>query len=266
MAWYMHMQVSVLVVGHRQADIIPYLLKAYDLQSVKDFEIIYTENDTAKNETGVKVLKSLKTRIPLKRIVNYKKETLATCWNTAAGRAKGDLLILTKGSVIPDRFLIENYINANDGNHLLSGVCHNVDPDRLLMASVTEALKDYADKWQWHPLSQMVWGLDIMSRFTGKVSFLHNRPYYLVSGNNMAIPANVFKQVGGLDGSLADQCSPDWDLALKAWADGFEFRHVPGAIAFQVESKNNHIEQDEAKRKSLHIFFTRESNILGKLK
>ena len=58
------MKTSVLIVGYKQAKIMPYLLKAYDLQSTKDFEVIYVENGAGSDEQGIRLLKETKLSVP----------------------------------------------------------------------------------------------------------------------------------------------------------------------------------------------------------
>jgi glycosyltransferase involved in cell wall biosynthesis len=260
------MYASVLVVGYKQARMMPYVLRAYDLQSTNDFELIYIENGAGENEAGIQYLKTVKLKVPIKYIVNHKKETPGCCWNTAAGRAQGKLFILTKGDVIPDRFLVESYIKRDDQEHLMAGVKHNIDPERLLGFRPSEVFENYPERWSWHKLSRLVWNLDITTRFMDDIIDFHGRPYYLVSGSNMAVPKHIFNQVGGFDVRLQDDSPVDWDLALKAWADGYEFKYVPGAIGFQVESWDQWQQKDEARRKCLEKFWQREKTLLGRLK
>lgn len=260
------MKASVLVVGYRQADIIPYLLRAYDLQSFKDFEVIYVENGAGTDERGIKTLKEVKTKVALKKIVNHKNENIGLCWNMAAKQAQGDLLIFTAGNIIPDHFLVESYVKANDENHILAGVKYNIDPTRLFLLEMDKVFEDYAKKWNWHQMSRMVWGLDITSRFMTDITAFGNRPYYLVSGKNMAIPRKAFEQVSGASGHLKDGFPSDWHLALKVWADGYEFKHVPGAIAFQVQKPGDENRLKDLKQEQIKEFHRMEKDILGKLK
>lgn len=250
---------SVIVVGYGNFQHLPYLLRALELQSTNDFEVVYVENGAGlDNRTINLLLKELKHKLKLKKIVNHKRTPERICWEMALPHTKGDLLIFLKGDVIPDRYLVESYIKANDDEHVLIGSRNTIRPDSLFAVNVTKALSGFDNKFHWHPLSKMVWQLDVMMRFMDDIFLENRRGYYLTSSDNMAVPRKIYEQVIPL------KDPPDWDLGLKAWVDGYGFRYVPGAISFKGISPRDFELKDQERKTNLKEFFQREKTMLGR--
>lgn len=248
---------SVVIVGHGHREYIPYQFRALELQSTNDFEVVYVENGTNHEETGIQVLKRIDPKFALKIIVNKVKLSDKECWELAVNRARGDLVIFLNGDVIPDRYLVESYQKFNDGDHLLVGVNHTIHPNKLFTVNVVKALSGFEHKLHWHPLSRMVWQLDIMSRLMDDLILDKGKAYYLTSSDNMAVPKDIYNQVKPLEDPV------DVDLGFKAYMDGYSFRYVPAAIGFKSVDPSVFKERDKNRKEVIGKFMLREKTILG---
>lgn len=260
------MKASVIIVGNSQKQVLPYVLKAYDLQAVKPHELIYVDNDTRGSSNIKNHIKASSTKFKIKYINNFHKQNLASCYNLAVSMATGDLLVFMGESLIPDYFFLEHLQKAHDGNHVLIGQKLLIDREQLCFLKPEEAFVNYEKKYRWHKLASLVFEVDVLARFMDQINSVSGRPYAFTPDAGVAIPKKILEMADGFNSQLDEAISPLQAATMRIFFDGGILRYISGALAFDAQPSVRRPEASlEQLSTRLMAFHAYEKTVLGRL-
>lgn len=205
--------VSVIVPTYNRPDRLARCIAALARQEAPagGFEIVVVDDGSRE---PVQVEPALSEQVTVVRQANAGP---AAARNAGAARARGRLLAFTDDDCAPDQGWVQALARAarSHPRHLLAGRTINALPDNPY-ATASQVLMDYLGVY-FGPTS-------------GRVP--------LVASNNMAVPAEAFRALGGFDRGFPLAAGEDRDFCARWYEAGKATAAVPEAVVYHAHRMN----------------------------
>ncbi len=203
---------SVIIPSYKGSHKFPNTLKALEMQTFGNFEVILVVDSSA--DDSLEVLGRTSTKLNI-TIVDRPNQGRSVTRNTGAAVATRELLIFFDDDTRPEPDCVAKHIlhHQHAQNSILVGA---VPEDYSLMKTDFQQYKAYLSRKWTTPLEKVEGPLPEARLF--------------LTAANFSISAHSFQQLGGFDDQLTD--AEDFDLAIRAFQHGISIYFNARAIAW----------------------------------
>ena len=245
------MLISVIVSTYNRPDALSLILKAFNYQTDRDFEVIIADDGS-----GVETRKTINRMIidsnyPITHVWQEDKGfRLAMIRNRAATKAKGDYLIFLDGDCIPRANFIETHRKLAQNGFLVAG-------NRILLSEefTSLVLKNEEKIWNY---SFKNWFKIYLKKGINRLHPLIVCPYFnnlrnlkdnwkKARGCNFALYKKDYFSVNGCDSSFEGWGYEDSDLAIRLIHSGVKIksgRYATGVFHLYHKENDRTLEKD----------------------
>lgn len=245
------MLISVIVSTYNRPDALSLILKAFNYQTDRDFEVIIADDGS-----GVETRKTINRMIidsnyPITHVWQEDKGfRLAMIRNRAATKAKGEYLIFLDGDCIPRANFIETHRKLAESGFLVAG-------NRILLSEefTSFVLKNEEKIWNY---SLKNWLKIYLNKGINRLHPLIVCPYFnklryqkdnwkKARGCNFALYKKDYFSVNGCDSSFEGWGYEDSDLAIRLIHSGVKIksgRYATGVFHLYHKENDRTLEKD----------------------
>lgn len=199
------MMFSIIAPEYKQLHYLDKIKSAWDVQTLKDFELIISSDGIDDEVEAWCKQKNVKHAQHEKNGINYSKVV-----NDGAKMAEGDYLFICNCDSYPDPDCLEQLAKAAHPNKLISAIRVNVDQEGKIVSPD--------------------WRLDtiILNPDEDVVDIFNPNPWRYMTGNGILIPRALFWKLGGYYEGYG-KGRQDWDFCFHAEAEGVGMAWCPKA-------------------------------------
>jgi GT2 family glycosyltransferase len=209
---------TINVAVYNQLDNLKLILKALEMQTFKDFEIIVC--DDGSNDGTMEFVNQDENDRVRYFWQNKKGFRLAKSKNNGVRATKGKYFVSLEGDVIPHFKLLEEYKRWVKPKRVIYGVRHEIEwlPEEIDFEQLDRCvtLRDY----RLAALKELP---------------IHNRPWRLCSGCNFLIPTDTLKDIGGWNENYTHYGVDDYEVCLRLAMAGCDFMALPEAYGYHLK-------------------------------
>jgi GT2 family glycosyltransferase len=220
------MKASVILSSFNNLPALKLSIETLKIQTEKDFEIIIS--DDGSTDGTVEWLQEEKIKHFTRPNEGYR---LAYIWNRGADLASGDRFIFGNSDVIwgPD-FVAEHLKYADK---LIAGLCLSIAIDDVPQVTAEKIHHDFDF------IDSLKYG-DRRQDFIDKLKrpyLIHEKPIppRYMYGGNWSCPADIFKELGGLDEGFKGWGGEDFDFAKRAEMNGYKIIFNKNCIGYHLD-------------------------------
>jgi glycosyltransferase involved in cell wall biosynthesis len=220
------MKASIILSSHNDLPSLGLSVESLKYQTEKDFEIII--GDDGSTDGTIEYLKKEGIKYFSRPNEGYR---LAYIWNRGVDLASGDRFIFGNADIISHPKRIEEHLKF--GGNLVAGIYPSIPIEKVPL--ITSQM--IADKFE-----------DIVSLATQdrRKDFINEvkRPYLIhgkkippryMYGGNWSCPADVFRNLNGLDEGFKGWGGEDFDFARRAQLDGHDIIFNQNCIGYHLD-------------------------------
>ena len=227
---------SIILSSYNNLSALELSVESLKYQTEKDFEIIIA--DDGSTDGTIEYLEKEGIRYFSRPNEGYR---LAYIWNRGAGLASGHRFIFGNSDIISHPKRIEEHLKF--GNNLVAGVYPSIPIY-------------YVDTITKQKIKHDFWSIALISghdRRQGLIE-LKQRPHLVhgcsippkyMYGGNWSCPADIFKELGGLDEGFKGWGGEDFDFARRAQVDGYDIVFNQNCIGYHLDHET--VNRDETR-------------------
>ena len=205
---------TVNIATYNQLPSLKVILAALEFQTVKDFEVIVTDDGSS---DGTKEwAKGQNFKYFWQEDEGFR---IAKSKNMGIKAAEGEYFVSLEADVIPHFRLLEEYKAHMRPNRVALGVRHDIEelPESIDFKTLDKNILS------------MDWRMDNLRRIRNI-----ERPWRLCSGCNVAFPTQLLRDIGGWNEAFKHYGIDDYEVCLRMLMAGCDIIALPAAYGYHV--------------------------------